>query len=202
MKQDLREKRAQFVQRNNEICQEFSFAHPCTKTQLNAIYNCHFTGSPLWDLFSRESEMLESTWNIAIRKMFKLNRTTHRYFIEPISEMKHVKWSLTKRFINFIQKIQLSSKSQLKNLLMVSRKDCRSTTGRNIRHITKLFDGKPIETIKNEDLKKLKYHEATKDDEWRLGLVKEITDVLYGQQKLQGFDREMLNEILVSTCTT
>ena len=156
MKQDLREKRAQFIQRNNEICQEFSFAHPVTKTQLNAIYNCHLTGSPLWDLFSRESEMLESTWNIAIRKMFKLDRTTHRYFIEPISEMKHVKWSLIKRFVNFIQKIQLSSKSQLKNLLMVSKKDCRSTTGRNIKHITKLFDGKPIETIKIEDLKKLK----------------------------------------------
>ena len=54
---------------------------------------------------------------------------------------------------------------------MVPKKDTRSTTRRNIKHITKLFDGKPIETIDIEDLKKLKY------DEWRLGLVKEITDV-------------------------
>ena len=80
MKQDLREKREQFIQRNNEICQEFSFAHPVTKTRLNAIFNCHLTGSQLWDLFSRESEMLEATWNIAIRKMFKLDLTTQRAF--------------------------------------------------------------------------------------------------------------------------
>ena len=39
-----------------------------------------------------------------------------------------------------------------------------------------LFDEKSIETIKIEDLRKLKYHEAAKDDCW-LGLVKEITDV-------------------------
>ena len=202
MKQDLREKRAQFIQRNNEICQEFSFAHPVTKTRLNAIFNCHLTGSQLWDLFSCESEMLKATWNVAIRKMFNLDRTAHRYLIEPISEMTHIKWSLIKRFVNFVRTIKLSPKRQLKNLLMVSKRDARSTTGRNNRHITKLCDGKPMETIKIEDLKKLKYHEVAKDDEWRLGLIKEITNVLYSHCELQGFDRDMLHDILAFTCTT
>ena len=134
--------------------------------------------------------------------MFNLDHTTHRYLIEPISEMTHIKRSLIKRFVNFVRTIKLSPKRQLKNLLMVSNRDDRSTTGRNNRHVTKLFDGKPMETIKIEDLKKLKYHEVAKDDEWRLGLIKEITDVLYGHCELQGFDRDMLHDILTFTCTT
>ena len=47
MKQDLLEKRARFISRNMELIQEFSFAHPETKCQVNQIYNFHFTGSPL-----------------------------------------------------------------------------------------------------------------------------------------------------------
>ena len=67
---------------------------------------------------------------------------------------------------------------------------------------TFLWYQKKTPDLQQEDLKKLKYHEAAKDDEWQLGLVKEITDVLYGQQKLQVFERDMFNEILVFMYTT
>ena len=86
LKQDIRGKRAQYIQRNNEIMQEFKFAHPSTKLQLTCIYNTHFTGSVIWDLFSRESIMIENTWNVSIRNMFNLHRKTH--IIEPISGVK------------------------------------------------------------------------------------------------------------------
>ena len=103
MSQDMREKRAQFIQRNNELCQEFSFSDPHTKLKLNMIYNSHFTGSTTWDLFCKEAESIEKTWNVAMRKMLNLNRCTHRYFIEPLSGTKHIKFLLIKRFINFTQ---------------------------------------------------------------------------------------------------
>ena len=54
--------------------QEFSFAHSSTKCNINAIFNSHFTGSVLWDLFGREAEMIYNTWNISIRKMFCLDQ--------------------------------------------------------------------------------------------------------------------------------
>ena len=84
LKQDIRGKRAQYIQRNNEIMQEFNFAHPSTKMQLNCIYNTHFTGSVIWDLFSSESIMIENTWNVSIRNVFNLRRKTHRYIKEFI----------------------------------------------------------------------------------------------------------------------
>ena len=38
MAQDLKEKRARFIDKNNELCQEFHFAHPGSLFRLNEIY--------------------------------------------------------------------------------------------------------------------------------------------------------------------
>ena len=84
VKQDMNEKCVQYIQRNNELMQEFSYANSTTKTKINSIYNSHFTGSVLWDLFGHEAEMIYNTWNSSIKNMFRLDRTTHRHLIEPV----------------------------------------------------------------------------------------------------------------------
>ena len=91
LNQDVKEKRAQYIQRDNELMQEFPFAHSSTKCNINAIFNSHFTGSVLWDLFGREAEMIYNTWNISIRRMFCLDQRSHRYFIEPVRQNKAYK---------------------------------------------------------------------------------------------------------------
>ena len=72
LKYDMKMKRAQYITKNNDICQEFAFCHPATKFHLNQVYNSSFTGSPIWDLFCRESEMIEKSWNTSFRIMFDL----------------------------------------------------------------------------------------------------------------------------------
>jgi hypothetical protein len=62
-KHDLKVERAEFIDKNNDLLQEYYFAHPMTIFNMNEIFNSHFNGSPLWDLFSPEARMLESTWN-------------------------------------------------------------------------------------------------------------------------------------------
>ena len=82
MKMDIRTKRANYIEKNNEIIKEFSYAHPRTRNDVNRIYNNHFTGSPLWDLFCRDADMMFNTWNKSVRLMFdvplqtQLPRTT------------------------------------------------------------------------------------------------------------------------------
>ena len=51
---DINEKRAHYIQRNNEFLQEFSHAHPLTKVFINQVYNTSFYSSVLWDLWSKE----------------------------------------------------------------------------------------------------------------------------------------------------
>ena len=68
--QDIVIKRAQFISKNIEIRQEFYFASARTKFLLNQIYNTHFTGSPLWDLFGNHAKRLEGSYNLAVKNMF------------------------------------------------------------------------------------------------------------------------------------
>ena len=202
MKKDIREKRARFIQKNNEICQEFNFAHPKTKVKLNWIYNSHFTGSPIWDLFCKEADMISSTWNVATRIMFGLDRKTHRYFIEPLGSRQHIKWALIQRYINFTKKLQESSKLQLNNLYQKINKDCRSTTGRNIRRIENLFNGKSFKEIDNDQIKKKEFFPIKEEDKWRLSITKELTDVKFNLLSLEGFTRSQIKDMLLDICTT
>ena len=89
--QDMKEERGQYIQRNNELVQKFSFAHSSTKSNINAIFNSHFTGSVLWDLFSGEAEMIYNTWRTSIRKMFRLDHRSHRYFHRTYQQNKAYK---------------------------------------------------------------------------------------------------------------
>ena len=61
MGQDLLEKHAQYIAKNNELTQEFHYANPSTKVLANNIFNTHFYGTPLWDLFSPTFQKLKKT---------------------------------------------------------------------------------------------------------------------------------------------
>ena len=98
LKKDILVKRAAFIQKNNEINQEFHFSHPNTKIKINSIYNSHFTGSCLWNLFSRIAVMVENSWNVSTRIMLDLARETHRYLIEPLSNTTHIRKILVIEF--------------------------------------------------------------------------------------------------------
>ena len=56
---DIMEKRASYINRNNELLQEFSFADPLTLVKVNNLFNTSFYGSTLWNLFGKEAENME-----------------------------------------------------------------------------------------------------------------------------------------------
>ena len=76
---DMNLKIARYIDKNCSICQEFNFAHPSSKIILNRIYNCHFSGCQLWNLFSQGAEKFFSTYNRSIKVMAELPYSTHRY---------------------------------------------------------------------------------------------------------------------------
>ena len=84
MSQDTAEKRAQYTARNNELLQEFSFAHPNTKCLINNIFNTHFTSLSLWNLFNKAGKNVERLPNnyvcITQRNPQILNRTIKQYY--------------------------------------------------------------------------------------------------------------------------
>ena len=199
MNQDLLEKRAIYIAKNNELTQEFFFAHPSTKVWVNNVYNTCFYSSPLWDIYSKDFEKLEKTWNVSQRIMLNIPRTTHRYFIEPLSKTLHISKSLKKRFINFVDKLRKSRKDVLRRVLREIENDCRSITGRKIR---KLLLASDVLQLCDVNVNNIPYKSIPEGDEWKIEMVDEIINVKSGKLELDNFTIEEMNTICDLICSS
>ena len=198
--QDMNIKRACYVNKNIELNQEFYFADARTKFKINEIYNSHYTGSPLWNLFNEEAIRLESSYNKSVKIMFDLPIGTHRHLIEPITKQKHLRITLLSRFMGFIEQIKKSEKLIPKMFLSHIMSDVRSTTGLNLRNILLQTNKLSVDELKKDDTSSIKYHPTLADDKWKETLILEILDVRDNQLEVDGFSYEELNEIVEHIC--
>ena len=196
LSKDTMEKRAQYINRVNELNQEFFFVHCSTRIMINNIFNTSFYGSQLWDLFSKEATRVEKTWNISQRTILRLPRSSHRYFIEPLSNTRHITFSLIKRFTNFIQKVADSSKYVLRRVLAAVKDDSRSTSGNNLRKIMLMVGKNAAEPVTHKDLKTLTYAPVPHNQEWKIQLAREILEIKNGKLEMKLLDYKDLDEVL------
>ena len=203
MKQDTRVKRAGYIQKNNELNQEFRFAHPRTKFHLNAVYNSHFSGSSLWNLFGKEVKMMETSWNLSFKIKYDLPLLTHRYFVEPITGKNHAKTLMIKNFLKFCELIVSSKKEALKNVFLQIRRNVLTFTGSNLRKISSLMNKSDITELKSSLVKQnLVYEPIPEGEKWRISILEEIIDFHEEKLEIQGFERTELDEILEFICVT
>ena len=179
--QDIMEKRAQYIVKINELRQEFHFADPSLIAKLNGIYNTHFYGAPLWDLFSNETMKVVGAWNTSHRILFQLPRTTHRYLIEPLSKRPHIMISIWKRFHKFCSSIASSKKFTLRHIYHLIKNGCRTTTGKNLRNIM-------LRT--NADT--APYYVIPDGEIWRVPLIREVLDIKLGKMRSELATEELV----------
>ena len=184
-----------------DLNQELYFAHPSTKIKVNKIYNSHYSGSPVWNLFGG-AHSLESSYNKSIKVMLDLPLATHRSLIEPLSDERHVKLVLIRRFVGFMEKIDNSGKKALMMLKDAAIKDVRSTTGSNFRNIMLLAGKTCVEDVSRGCLDYINYFKLEEEDKWKVGVIKEIIDVRNGLIDVAGFELEQLVQISDYLCTS
>ena len=126
-----------------------------------------------------------------------LPRTTHRFFIEPLTKTQHIGKSLKKRFVNFVCKVKESEKCVLRHMLYEIEKDCRSTTGKNIRALLLEYNEIKLSEI---DIQSIAYKEIPKGDEWKISLVNEIIETTSGDLEVIDFTNDQLKEISELAC--
>ena len=202
MKADLKIKRADFISKNNDILQEFGFSHSKTKIMINSIYNSHFSGSSLWDLFSKEAIQLENTWNVSMRLMLDLPRGTHRRMIEPLSRVQHIKFVLVKRFLSFLQQIKNSTKNATKFLLDSILLDANSVTGSNLRNILLMTDKASIHHLVPDDVLNMRYHQIEESEVWKISIIEEIIEIKNSNMQRIDFSSDEMEELLEYLCVS
>ena len=201
--EDMVVKNARYIAKNNQLNQEFYFAHSSTKMELNSIYNSHFTGSQCWDLFSAGASKIEASWNRSIKIVHQLPWPTHRRLMTPISQKTHVKTLMMTRLMRFVEKLRNSEKPVLRQLLRLTMKNTQSVTGRNLRGIMLLTRKSKVEDLKEDDVKNIQYHALSSTEQWRIVTIKELLEMKSGERELpEDWSWGELEDVLHVACTS
>ena len=165
---DMKTKMARYIDRNCSLNQEFHFAHPSSRITMNTIYNTHFSGSQIWDLFSPAAIKFDSTFNRSVKIMADLPLQTHRYLIEPVASARHMKITLIKNFLGFIRSVKESKKPVLRELYNLTKDDVRTTTGANLRYILLLTNKLNVDDLHPGLVDSIQYHKIEEKEKWRI----------------------------------
>ena len=146
--------------------------------------------------------MVEKTWNVSMRLMLDIPRETHRYLIDSLSNTKHIKIILIKRFLTFIDQIRKSSKSAIMSLLNSIHLDARSTTGSNLRNILLETDKASISDLSPNDAFQVEYLPIKPEEKWRLPFIKDIIEAKNENMVIQNIEDGDLDDMLDVLCTS
>ena len=201
MKTDVALKRGRFIGKVNSLMQEFHWVQSDLKMKLINIYVTSFYGSPLWDIFSADCGRLYSSWNVTVRNTFELDRTTHRYLVEPLSGSLHPQVMLASRLVKFHKSLVNSSKFSVRFLARIKESDLRTVMGNSLDKIKKRCLMGSLEKISPNIVKKIvKYGTVPPNDDWGVGLAVELLDIRNDKLALEGFSSSEVEELLTWAC--
>ena len=161
-------------------------------------------GSNLWNLFSKDCERIYTAYNVALRNILKIDRRTHRFLLEPLSESLHLQTILLSKFVTFHNTLITSKKFPVRFLARVLENDLRSVHGQNLSKIALLcgVNSTEFHKLKPGLVKmKVKYRPNAADQDWKVELCKELLNLRDGNGiELPGFSAEEQKEILDHVC--
>ena len=138
-----------------------------------------------------------------MRKLFGVDRKTHRFLIEPLSESLHPKVMLLSRMVGFYKAQTKSPKFCLRFLIKLAEIDKRTVIGKTLDHIRTSCGLALNENPKLRPAlvkKSLKYREIKEDEQWRIPVLKELIETRDGEQVIPGFTNNEINEMLDFLC--
>ena len=103
--------------------------------------------------------------------------------------------------MSFTSAIRNSKKLALRQLFMAIKNDTRFTTGWNLRYIMMKSGKNTIDDLNSRDTD-FDYHLVKKEDEWKIGFVKELVEVKQGDLEVEGLEPAEVEEMLRFVCTS
>ena len=187
----------------NSFSQEFHYVDPKVYVKILNIYASSFYGSSLWDIFSANCQRIYKSWNVAIRICFNVDRCTHRYFIEELSESLHPKTMLCSRYSSFHEALLKSNKFPVKLLASLHQQDQRTVFGSTLRRIAdESGTARGQFPSKAEVKKNVRYLSVPACEAWRPGLLKDLMEIRRDRAALPGFSAAEVDDMIQFVCTS
>ena len=167
------------------------------------IYSTSFYGSGLWDVFGASCEKFYTSWNMAVRNIFNLPWTTHRYWIENISNCLHPQVMLCSRYVKFYQSLISSKKSSVRFLSRLLENDRRTVFGRTLSHLRSECEVAANKELSADLVKsKMKYFAVPEVEQWRADPLHELLLARQGHLSIDNFTREEIDCMVDNLCTS
>ena len=200
MKQDMALKRGKFIGKVNSLLQEFHFASKEVMLKMINTYTTSFYGSQLWDIYSSGCEKLFKSWNVTMRNVLGIDRRSHRYLLDGLTEQVHPKVMLASRLVSFYKTQLRSPKFRLRFLIHLAENDKRTVLGSNLDRIANECECS-IERLTSKIVKeKLKYVLVPEDQEWRVQLATELYAMRNDSSIIPGFSVNEIECMLEHVC--
>ena len=84
MDQDVKVKRATFIEVSTKVMEAFAFARPTEVLRAVKVYVGSHYGSNLWQLDSSMANQYFSAWRTCVKLAWQLPRSTHTYFVDHL----------------------------------------------------------------------------------------------------------------------
>ena len=182
---------------------EFHYAKPDILTKLVNIYATSFYGSGLWNLSSPECQKLYASWNVTIRQIFNLDRCTHRYLIEPVSQCLHPKVMLASRYTTFVKSLTTSKKFTVRFLVRLFQNDLRTVMGQTLRSLVDQCGLTDVEDLSASTVKKnCNFFPMPDAEQWRAPMLRELISSRDGQLVIENFASEEIKDLIDHLCVS
>ena len=203
MKIDIAQKRGGFVGKINSMLQEFHCVSPEIFIKLMNTYATSIYGSNTWDIFSPECERLYKSYNVTIRNALKVDRCTHKYMLEPLSESVHLRTMLASRYTTFHSTLVQCKKFPVRFLARICEEDMRTTLGRTLSRIKSECEVDSLTELNPAVIKKkMRYSVAPIESEWKVEMATELLQIRDGDEiTIPNFTSNERTEILKHICT-
>ena len=199
----MTQKRGQFIGKTNSLLQELGHVshHVVLKLFNSSVLTLY--GSNLWDLFSKDCEKLYTSFNVALRNIMKVDRCTHRFMLEPLSQMLHLKTLLTSRFVSFHKSLKNSLKFEVRFLASLYENDLRTVHGKNLGRIAALCESNVFQLDSKLVTEKLCYFKPPDSEKWRTIIGQKLLQVCDSESlQLPGFNIDEVNDLLSYICVS
>ena len=178
MEQEVKDKRARFIQCSVELNQEFECLAPEIRMRLLRLYNMHFSGCNCWSFQDVGFQQLCNSYNVNLRILHNLPLNTSCWLVEEISGGRHAKQQIYSRYVKFVNTLANSSRDCVRFLFNYVSGDVRSQVGGNLKKLTR-DTGIPV-TPGNTSPKVLnnyRVYSAPVGEEYRLPLLVSLLEI-------------------------
>ena len=172
MDHDLLCKRGEFISKLHSLRQELGDQSPEVFIKLVNIYLLSMHGSNTWDLFGPAARQLFISWNVAIKTAFDLPHATHRFILQDMVNVPHLRVQLLKRFVKFYFHLKNNVKPEIRYLLHLQKNDFRSHFGRNCLYLRQELNTQYMEAINTRDISMP--ITTPNAENWRVPFVKDL----------------------------